>query len=367
MNKSFIKNLGIVLILSSPIFSAVSCSNKTSYSTIWKLKSENVFFNANQNEMKNDGKTSINIVDHIDSIQAPEVIRVSKNGYNIFDDIKIITNDNLTYVSGSSNVAFTSDNNNWSINNFGTISLKENSRANIELTIKNKDNSVVKSKFCLIHREQETNPNKVIDIESSGLNVTGLNVGTTSVNNFTKGISVDGKNYESLNFIYSDSTNDPTKRVNIFANTFLNNTIDKMIKVDPTHEKIGLLFYLGDAYQDKEFWVRTVWNSDRFQDGVSANQNNKNDVYPYNLPNIDFNAGTGTNPYHAHKGWNLFQIDRPIDTLSKPDNYLSLIRIIQLKNSVPNGVDGNTVSLCGVFQSDVEMNLKNLLPLIAKP
>lgn len=327
-------------------FISVSCSqNKTIIDkTInWKLVCKNYLDDADAFE--HDNSTNYRVVTDIDKIISPESIAVEAEGYDLLTKIKFIKDNIETFVRGSSKVSIESSNKEWEISNeFLITSFPKDSETDITIKV----GSAKEVKIHAINRKSIIN-RKLTNWGDMTFN--GLKIGTTSVNEITFGMTIDSKNYESANIIYSDSNNDPTKRVNIFANVY-NDNKDKRIEVDGTVGNIAMLVYLDEQFEGKDFWPRTAWNINTFQ-----TVGNIGDISPYNYHCVDFSNQHNV----AHKGWNLFSIPHEA-TLDKHKNYLSLFRFIQMKNSTPSG----TIHIAGIFESDEEMKIEDLIKLVEK-
>lgn len=343
----FIKLIGLTSAIALPTVAVVSCgSTKTTHS--WNLVVKNYLddISAGAKSTLNEKGVAYNQVSKIDSIHAPEMVAINTIGYNLLDKVEFIADDHETYVLSSPKLSFTSSSADWTVDEKGIItSIKQGTET--QLTIKVGD---VSKTIHLINREPIIN-HKVSNFDS--LKVTGLHITTSTVDQVTTGLTIEGKNYESLNLIYSDTNNDPTKRVNIYANTYEGNDKANLLKVNGTVDKVAMLVYLGKEFEGKDFWARTAWNLDSFQ-----TTGNIGDVNPYNYPCVDFNDQHTT----THAGWNLLQIPREPNKMKLAENYLSVLRFIQLKNSTPSG----TIHVAGIFESDEEMKIEDLIKLVEK-
>lgn len=341
------KSIILASAVVTPVVTVVSCGTTRSIKS-WNLTVKNYLDSISSEQVKalNEKGISYNEVNSIDLISSPEMIAVDKAGFNLMDKLKFIADDHETIVLTSPSLSFTSSNKDWTIDDKGVVSvLKQGTESDVTVSVTGASKTI-----HLINRQAIINQ-KVSDF--SRLKVTGLHITTSLVDQVTQGFDVDGKHYESLNLIYSDTNNDPTKRVNIYANTFEGNAIEDLIKVNGSVNKVAMLIYLDKSFEGKDFWPRTAWNLDHFQ-----TSGNIGDVDPYNYPCVDFEGQHAV----AHSGWNLFEIPRDSTKMNLSENYLSVLRFIQLKNSVPSG----TIHLAGIFQSDEDMKLENLLPLIQK-
>lgn len=346
MNKKF-KLLISSPLIALPAIAAVSCGTTNKVHN-WNLVVKNYLTDVSHEfaDTLNEKGVTYNLVNGIDSIHSPEMIAISESGFDLLSKMKFITDDRETYVKTSASLKFTSSNADWTIDKDGVVtSIKPGTQTDVTVSVGGASKTI-----HLINRQPIIN-HKVSNF--SNLKVTGLHVTTTTVGQVTKDLSVEGKNYESINMIYSDTNNDPTKRVNIYANTFEGNDAANLIKVNGTVDEVALLVYLDKEYEGKDFWARTAWNLDKFQ-----TTGNIGDINPYNYPCVDFSE----QHYVAHSGWNLLQIHRDVTKMNLAENYLSVLRFIQMKNSNPSG----TIHLAGVFESDEEMKLEDLLPLVEK-
>lgn len=368
MNKKIILSIGALASVVTPLATVVACENKVNYindaiteSKAFLSDSTNLPKVENHGAMIDGKWMNINIYDSVDKIIAPEVVAIQGTDFNLLDIITFVKAGQKLDVTGSRKIGFRFTEQGWKVDAKGKISaigpkLDATKTVNQSELIIDAGNGVQKTIKIQVRpaitNHKVSNFSKVIG--------KGINITTTKNVVAGTGFDLNGKKYESLNLNF-EVANTEGIRVNAFANLNKNEDGSKvvdadLIKVNGTANYVGMLFHVDKSFEGKEFWVRTAWNQAKF----SATDDIDSGVLCY-----DFNVG-GHAEFKVDQGGGWIYLEQPIDSsyFDKEENFLSVLRIIQLKESVhPKG----TIHFAGVFESDAPMNKDDLIKQVELP
>ena len=372
MNKKILLSLGSLVAIASPIAAVISCSSEktntstnaqvnsnkqnraqakssapqtpafvmghdsTVYTTEVKTVLKDSNYKANEHfdtsavgsfETGTDVKQMVNVVDKIDDIKAPGVVRVVGSAFNIVDKITFLNNFGQVYVNNSSLVTYQLLNNasgDWAIDANGTIT-KAKANSSIELKV---TSGTATATITLVKRTD------IIDHKLANLAdvATDTHVaypsvwGTTTTTAFGK--FADTGNEDVLK-VHMVDTVEPKGGPKAYGYITHMKDMANKITFDSTINYVALKVFISQAMMQNDWWFRLYFNG-----GQHIDMNTQGEGYK--------------------QGWNT--ICMPIDHTKfiTPTTSIDMLKLVAMNTSTA-AVSGD-LYIGGFYVSDKEMN-----------